>query len=101
MATPFHVFCPRQIAPYPAFSIAALGNSRSAAFNSCRHTTSGFAVLSQRSRFGRRLLMLLMLKVAIFIRKAGGVYPTAGGQGGRVPVHLNGRETRKANREAF
>ena len=35
--------------------------------SSCRQTTSGLAALSHCSRFGRRRLMLLMLKVAIFM----------------------------------
>src|SRR4051812_39882284 len=44
------------------------GNSASLHFNSCRQTTSGFATFSHASRLGRRRLMLLMLKVAIFMR---------------------------------
>lgn len=48
---------------------AVAGKALSVAFSSCRHTTSGLAAFSQCRRFGRRLLMLLMLKVAIFIRK--------------------------------
>src|SRR5215472_3218180 len=51
--------------------MARKGNSLSAAFNSCRQTTSGFAARSQRSRLGSRRLTLLMLKVAIFIEKIG------------------------------
>ncbi|ESY65459.1 hypothetical protein X742_22430 [Mesorhizobium sp. LNHC232B00] len=35
--------------------------------SSCRQTTSGLAAASHASRFSSRLLMLLMLKVAIFI----------------------------------
>ena len=54
----------------------------SAAFSSCRQTTSGLAMRSQSSRLARRLLTLLMLKVAIFIR---------GSRGG-----LTGGETRFA-----
>src|SRR3984893_5828954 len=47
--------------------MAERGKSSSAGFNSCKETTSGFAARSHRSRFGRRRLMLLMLKVAIFM----------------------------------
>jgi hypothetical protein len=41
----------------------------SVALSSCRQTMSGSAAPSQSSRFGRRRLMLLMLKVAIFMRR--------------------------------
>src|SRR5262249_14065580 len=70
IATPFHDFCPTHTAPYPAFSSAAFENSASAALSSCSATTSGLALRSQASRLPRRLLMLLMLKVAIFMRRA-------------------------------
>ena len=58
--------------PAPDGAVACLfdrsfGKASSVAFSSCRQTTSGFAVRSQASRLARRLLMLLMLKVAIFI----------------------------------
>src|SRR5262249_26642310 len=46
---------------------AACGNSESAALSSWSETASGLAVRSQSSRLARRLLTLLMLKVAIFI----------------------------------
>src|SRR6185437_11076011 len=39
--------------------------------NSCRQTTSGVALASHASNRGRRLRMLLMLKVAIFIVGSG------------------------------
>jgi hypothetical protein len=39
----------------------------SAALSSCRHTMSGAVSRSQLSRFPKRRLMLLMLKLAIFI----------------------------------
>src|SRR5579863_1473394 len=67
MATPFHVFCPHHTASYPARRNASTGKSASVDFSSCRQTTSGRAARSQASRFDRRLLTLLMLKVAIFI----------------------------------
>src|SRR5436305_9077265 len=47
-----------------------MGKSASVDFSSCRQTTSGLEERSQRSRFGKRRLMLLMLKVAIF-KKSG------------------------------
>src|SRR5580704_2358676 len=50
--------------------MAECGNSSSVDFNSCKATTSGFAVRSHLSRFGSRRLTLLMLKVAIFMRIA-------------------------------
>ena len=49
------------------FSIAPCGKSESAAFSSCRQTTSGRAAFSQIRRLASRLLMLLMLNVAIFM----------------------------------
>jgi hypothetical protein len=67
VATPFHVFCPRQIASYPASRIAPTGNSTSVAFSSCKQTTSGLDSRIQSRRLGRRFLTLLMLNVAIFI----------------------------------
>jgi hypothetical protein len=54
IATPFQVFCPTHAEEYPALRSGPSGNSASAAFNSCRHTTSGFDDLSQASRLGSR-----------------------------------------------
>jgi hypothetical protein len=45
---------------------ASTGKSLSVDFSSCRQTTSGLDARSQSSKFGNRLLMLFMLKVAIF-----------------------------------
>src|SRR5271156_4309866 len=45
---------------------APAGNAGCSALSSWRQTTSGCAVRSQVMRLCRRLLMLLMLKVAIF-----------------------------------
>src|SRR5262245_23972844 len=50
--------------------MAALGNSLWAALSSCSATASGFSARNQSSRLASRLLMLLMLKVAIFMRKS-------------------------------
>jgi hypothetical protein len=82
MATPFQDLWPRHAAPYPAFSIAALGNSASAALSSCRHTASGTAAPSHASRFGSRFLMSLTLKVAIFMSGSAVAAP----QGNRYPA---------------
>src|SRR5688572_5849173 len=67
MAMPFQLFCPCQIAPYPAARIAASGNLSCAALSSCRQTTSGLASSSQRSKTGNRPFTPLTLKVAIFM----------------------------------
>ena len=64
MATPFHVFCPRHTAPYPASRMAEIGKSASVDLSSCRHTTSGEASANQASRFESLRLTLLILKVA-------------------------------------
>ena len=50
--------------------MAAIGKARSSAFSSCRQTTSGCATVSQSIKLARRLLTLLMLKVAIRTRQA-------------------------------
>jgi hypothetical protein len=50
--------------------MAERGKARSSAFSSCGQTTSGCAVANQSRRLAKRLLTLLMLKVAIRI-----VYP--------------------------
>ena len=55
-------------AEYVDASIAASGKAPASAFSSCRQTTSGSAASSHASRFASRLLILLMLKVAIFTR---------------------------------
>src|SRR4051812_32497940 len=47
--------------------MAWCGKSASIDFNSCNATASGLAARSQRSRFGSRRLILLMLKVATFM----------------------------------
>ena len=44
-----------------------MGKAASVDLSSWRDTTSGVAARSQASRLGSRLLMLLMLKVAIFM----------------------------------
>src|ERR1700716_3630976 len=49
-----------------------MGKSASVDFSSCRHTTSGDAARSHASRLARRLLTLLMLKVAIFMPQGWG-----------------------------
>src|SRR4051794_22352774 len=51
--------------------MAERGNSASAAFSSCKATTSGLAAFSHRNRFGSRRLTLLMLKVATFMPASG------------------------------
>src|ERR1700687_6123183 len=47
--------------------MAETGKSSSVDLSSCKATMWGFAARSHRSRFGRRRLILLMLKVAIFM----------------------------------
>jgi hypothetical protein len=50
----------------PARLSGSAGNVSSVHLSSCRQAMSGLAAFSQCSRLGRRLLRLLMLKVATF-----------------------------------
>ena len=56
---------PRSRRPRSAFA----GNDPSSALSSCRQTMSGCSTSQPGRRFASRLLMLLMLKVAIFMRR--------------------------------
>src|SRR5581483_12163702 len=68
MATPFQERSPCQTASYPRSRRAFAGKEACSALSSCRLTTSGSALDSQVRRLSSRLLMLLMLKVASFIK---------------------------------
>src|ERR1022692_616848 len=70
MATPFQERSPRHTASYPRARRESTGNVSCAAFSSWRQTTSGATWSSQANGFSRRLLMLLILKVAIFTVRA-------------------------------
>src|SRR5215472_2048227 len=64
MATPFQERSPCQTASYPRDRRAFTGKASCSALSSWRLTTSGAAFVNQARRLSRRLLILLMLKVA-------------------------------------
>jgi hypothetical protein len=51
-------------------AVRSSGKVASEHFSSCKQTTSGFEAFSQSNRFGSLRLMLLILNVAIFIRRS-------------------------------
>src|SRR5260221_4073958 len=66
IATPFQDRSPSQTPRYPRSRRALAGNARCSTLSSWRQTTSGCSLSSHVVRLYRRLLMLLILKVAIF-----------------------------------